>query len=89
MSASNEWWEYHLTPRGWIDGTEKTDFALTEKAPPEDRVATYKFSEFLSSIYSKPDFGWDCLYSGGSKEAALKAQFGAYPSEHIKKRVSS
>lgn len=43
MAASNEWDEWHLTPSGWVKGTEKTDFALNEVPPPKDRVATFKY----------------------------------------------
>jgi hypothetical protein len=27
MAVSNEWTEWHLTPRGWEFGDEKTDFS--------------------------------------------------------------
>ena len=30
MSASNEWFEYHFTPRGWESGSSKTDFNREE-----------------------------------------------------------
>jgi hypothetical protein len=55
MSASNEWTEWHLTPRGWERGTEKMDFGNTIKRdPPSDRVLTVTFSEYLGSVHSKP-----------------------------------
>jgi len=53
MSASNEWFEHHLTPNGWVDGTEKLDSGLREAVIPEDRVLTLCFHEYLSSPFSK------------------------------------
>jgi hypothetical protein len=56
MSASNEWFEYHLTPNGWVDGSEKIDFAGTKsREVPEDRVLTVEFRDYLSSTFSKPE----------------------------------
>jgi hypothetical protein len=65
MSASNEWTEWHLTPRGWEEGDTKKDFVGTKTTPtPKDRVLTFRYKEFLSSVYSKPDIGktmiWRC-----------------------------
>lgn len=54
MSLSNEWFDYHLTPRGWEEGSCKIDFGgITEKDPPQDRVLTVHISEKQSSIYSE------------------------------------
>jgi hypothetical protein len=55
MSASNEWWEWHLTPAGWVRGSEKLDHADTDVAPPLDRVLTVLHEEYLSSSFSKLD----------------------------------
>ena len=39
MSYSDEWTEWHLTPRGWERGSERTDGPDVEfKEPPADRV---------------------------------------------------
>lgn len=81
MSASNEWTEWHLTPRGWEEGTCKTDFKLTEVSPPEDRVLTTRYWEFLSSRYSEADIGskeiWRC--QNDDQITALLTEFGPCP----------
>lgn len=51
MSASNEWTEWHLTPRGWEPGTEKTDFSRIDREPPLDRVLTIRWREYLGHHY--------------------------------------
>jgi hypothetical protein len=81
MSASNEWTEWHITPRGWEEGTCKTDTALNEVTPPEDRVLTMKYCEFLSSRFSKADIGAEELWRGSdsSTTQSLLAQFGPCP----------
>jgi len=56
MSASNEWFEYHLTVRGWINGSEKLDVVgIKEKQLPHDRVLTLRFHDYLSSSFSGMD----------------------------------
>jgi len=51
MSASNEWTEWHLTPRGWERGTEKEDFRRIDREPPTDRVLTTKWIEQQGHAY--------------------------------------
>lgn len=53
MSASNEYFEYHLTPGGWVDGSQKIDFqGRTERPTPTDTLLTVCFREFMASAYS-------------------------------------
>ncbi len=53
MSASNEWWEYHLIPKGWVIGSASLDLGIQEKKPvPEDRVLTLRFHEYMGSSFS-------------------------------------
>lgn len=65
MSASNEWTEWHLTPRGWEMGSARVDFAgITDVPRPADAVLTERYSEVLSSMYGKMDRDvsrvWSC-----------------------------
>jgi hypothetical protein len=54
MSASHEWSEWHLTPRGWERGSWKTDFgSIHHEDPPPDRVLTCKYHEKVSSSFSQ------------------------------------
>jgi hypothetical protein len=54
MSASNEWTEWHLTPDGWVRGTEKQDFVgRTERERPQDTLLTVVWKEYLSSSFSR------------------------------------
>ena len=79
MSYSDEWTEWHLTPRGWESGTQKTDFAgIVQKAAPADRVLTYKVQ---SSPWSHAHRGGTVLWRSPDKEAAkaLLAKFGEPP----------
>lgn len=82
MSLSNEWTEWHLTPAGWVRGTEKEDFRTIEREPPPDRVKTVVWKEKLSSIYSKPDRGHSETWSSQDKAAVARFQtkFGPAPS---------
>ncbi|WP_223532030.1 hypothetical protein [Pseudomonas sp. BF-R-30] len=48
MSASDEWTEWHLTPRGWERGSEKEDVAGTKKKDaPTDCVMSVKHRQLI------------------------------------------
>ena len=56
MSLSNEWFEYHLTRKGWVEGSEQLDLAgLREASVPEDRALTIRFCDRTASAFSKPE----------------------------------
>src|SRR5260370_29798787 len=63
MSLSNEWTEWHLTPAGWVRGTEKEDFRTVDPEPPPDRVKTVVWHDRLSSRFSKPERSHDETWS--------------------------
>jgi hypothetical protein len=81
MSLSNEWTEWHLTPAGWVRGTEKEDFRKIDREPPPDRVKTVVWHDRLSSRFSKPDRYHEETWSSPDKAAisGLVAKFGSPP----------
>lgn len=88
MAASNEWEKWHLTPDGWVKGTEKTDFSRKEVVPPRSRVATYKYQEYVGNVHSKMQISWDQVWAKDSTSTQdLKDQYGEYPSTYIEDRV--
>lgn len=81
MSLSSESWQYHLTPHGWVEGSESLDFGTKERPIPADRVLTVTQHYYLSSRWSKPD-QWssiDWQHSDGALVASLKEKFGELP----------
>lgn len=81
MSASNEIDEMHLTPSGWVQGSEKLDFSgWNHREPPCDRLLTVRFREYLSSSFSKMELTADETKHGNDIDilAALDAH-GAEP----------
>ncbi len=85
MSASNEWTEWHLTPRGWIEGSEELDFGGGKKvATPADRVVTVKLGVKLGSGHSTKFHYYNNLVwqsSDASVVDRLVDQFGDLPQE--------
>lgn len=82
MSASHEWTEWHLTPRGWESGSSKTDCAPTDTVePPCDRVLTVRETEHLSSMYSRLERYWTVLWrsSDAVSVSVLATQHGERP----------
>ena len=81
MTASNEWTEWHLTPRGWEEGDSKTDFAKFDKPTPSDRVETVEHREVVSSAFSPLEVTNDIIWSSEDKAlvASLRAKFGDAP----------
>jgi hypothetical protein len=78
MSATNEWTEWHLTPKGWKRGTEKEDHATQHLPVPHDAVCTYRWTEYQSSSFSRVERALDLVSTSknGAALAALLAQFG-------------
>lgn len=69
MAASNEWTEWHLTPDGWVMGSEKDDFkGLTPRGTPEGCVMTMKHSEYSGSVYSGVDRKDEMLWKHSDAE---------------------
>jgi hypothetical protein len=91
MAASNEWWEYHLTPSGWTDGTEKTDFAYTEVTPPLDRVLTIKHTQYIASSHSRMDESIGVLFGSLDEPTVkrLQAEYGEWPINSISESLKS
>lgn len=84
MAASREWTEWHLTPLGWLRGSEKTDFApATNVTPPTDRVLTCIFKETIASSFGGVSRETDITWSSDDKEKInqLTEQYGECPKQ--------
>ena len=83
MSLSKEYQDYHLTPRGWEEGTFKADAlgASEERDEPVDCVLTIRCYEEISSAYSKPSFYDKVTWESNdiSKIQQLKKKYGERP----------
>jgi len=72
MAASNEWTEWLLTPQGWQQGSEHIDFGpdkIVERPP--DCVLVVRYSEFVSSLFSKMDKGQTTLWRAKGQEEQI------------------
>lgn len=79
MSASNEYWAWHLTPQGWVEGSEKLDSGTIERPVPEDTVLTLTYHEIYASIYSSPDRRIEQKIINQTKADILKTKYGSTP----------
>jgi hypothetical protein len=83
MSLSKEHQEYHLTPRGWVEGSFKGDAlgGFTEVEVPNDRVLTIACYDELPSVYSKPHLYDRVVWESPDKELVnqLKERYGDRP----------
>lgn len=84
MAASREWTEWHLTPQGWVEGSQKTDFGSTPSCPiPENRVLTCRY-EVTHSGYGKPSHMVRKMWRAENEleTQALLEKYGTCP-EHL------
>lgn len=73
MSASNEWWEYHLTPDGWVEGDFQLDFGVPQRRHiPENRVLTICESQKMSSPFSPIETTWTEIFRSDDEEVIKK-----------------
>ncbi len=82
MSASNEWTEWHLTARGWEEGSTRIDGSpIKHLSPPSDRVLTCKYYEYLSSPFSQFDKGVKEIWRSSEEQliADLLEKYGLCP----------
>ncbi|MBC8641566.1 hypothetical protein IAG25_32605 [Caballeronia sp. EK] len=79
MSASYEWTEWHLTPDGWIRGSEKTDFDRTIVDPPGQRVLTVRFIDENSGYSAHQSHREEWRSSDEAAVQAFLERFGPAP----------
>ncbi|HEY3821758.1 MAG TPA: hypothetical protein VGL81_31540 [Polyangiaceae bacterium] len=82
MAMSDEWTEWHLTPRGWERGSDQVDGGGGRRRdPPSDRVLTSRFHEYWGGVSSEVSRTNEVEWRGGDAsliETLLK-QFGPAP----------
>lgn len=81
MSLSHEWFEFHLTPNGWVDGSCRIDFSgVQEKDTPEDSLLSIRIHERLPNpsgvVYDK-----EIIFSSENQELLDSAidKYGEIP----------
>ena len=83
MSVSKERQEYHLTPRGWVEGSFKGDVigGSNEVPTPPDRVLTIACYDELPSAFSKAYFHDQVVWHTEDRQLVeqLKAKWGERP----------
>jgi hypothetical protein len=82
MSASNEWTEWHLTPRGWEIGSEKMDFSpVRVRNPPTDRALSVKYNEYIATGFTKMEAIQSEIWRSNDESAitGLLDKFGRAP----------
>jgi len=83
MVLSRERQDYHLTPRGWEEGSFKGDVVggANEVPIPEDRVLTIACYDELPAVHAKPYFHDQVVWESEDKKMIreLKKKFGARP----------
>jgi hypothetical protein len=53
MAISKEWWDFHLTPSGWVQGSYQLERGDEQKLEvPGDVILTRRFSEQISEPLS-------------------------------------
>ena len=75
---SDKYLTMHLTPHGWVDGTEKTADRVVERSMPDSTVFTLTFHETVSSILSLPAQRVDVKYQIDSSSDVLKILFATF-----------
>ena len=82
MPLSYEWTDYHLTERGWEEGSLKADGeGVTHIDPPEDRVLTIRKHERQGSPYGRMEVWSESVWESDDKDRVKKlvARFGSGP----------
>lgn len=74
---SDEWWIYHLTKDGWIEGSYKHDFENpVEKSHPSGTLLTRRYYEKLGHQYAQMKRGFE---DQGAISQEVKELLKTYP----------
>jgi hypothetical protein len=73
--------EHHLTPAGWVSGSDSDQTSHTTVKPPGDRVETWLMKMRQSSGWAPEDITWQRIWFNPiiseEKRAALRKSFSA------------
>ena len=75
---SDEYFIMHLTPHGWVDGTEKTHSGVIERRVPDSTVLSLTFHEMVRGILSQPERSVDIKYYTNITSDILKILFATF-----------
>ncbi len=75
---SDEYFIVHLTPHGWVEGTEKTTDGMVERPMPDSTVLSLTFHETVSGILSQPEQSVDVRCRIDASSDMLKILFATY-----------
>jgi hypothetical protein len=82
MSMSYETTEWHLTPRGWVRGTQRLDFGSPNRVvPPKDRVLSVRWIEEQTHPSAKSHKRSEEIWRTADKQlvSSLVKTFGTAP----------
>jgi hypothetical protein len=75
---SDEYYIMHLTPHGWVDGTEKTARGMVERLVPDDAVVSLIFHEMVRGLLSQKEQWVEVEYRIDKSSDMLKILFAAF-----------
>ncbi len=76
----------HLTPHGWVDGTEKTTAGMVERRVPDYTVLSLTFHETVKGLLSQKEQWVEVKYRIDRSSDMFKillATFGKIPKQFI------
>ena len=78
IMLSDEYYIMHLTPHGWVEGTEKTARGTVERPVPDDAVFSLTFHETVRGLLSQKEQWVEAKYRIGCSSDILKILFATY-----------
>ncbi|MBO7620821.1 MAG: hypothetical protein J6T06_09940 [Victivallales bacterium] len=75
---SDENYIMHLTPHGWVNGTEKTAGGMVERPVPSDAVFSLIFHEMVRGLLSQKEQWLEVEYRIDRSSDMLKILFSTY-----------
>ena len=75
---SDEYYTMHLTPHGWVEGTEKIATETFVCPIPDDAVLTLTFHEAISGLLSMPERRVEVKFFIDKSSDMLKILFATF-----------
>jgi hypothetical protein len=88
MAESNEYFDYHLTPVGWVKGSSRVSIENIVEIP-HDRVLSIRHTSYMRSSWSGSEEVVSVTYGRYDDDLVqnLRNQYGFWPNHDVERAV--
>jgi hypothetical protein len=84
MAECNEYFDYHLTPTGWVNGSSRINMEKIVEVP-KDRLLSIRYTSYMRSSWSGSQDAVQLLYGDYNDPMVqkLRDKYGFWPNNDV------